>query len=142
MVHCHTVHLPLGTLLIWCTMCGTGDPNWTTHNLRTESVPVSTLPNVWRWARSAFGSVDILAIDAEGEEGALLREQLPHPPPSLVFFEFTGLSADDDKAVHASLVRQGYRKLAEVRNNYPGRLGHPLANRLYGRERERRGGPA
>ena len=24
MVHCHTVHLPLGALLIWCTMCGTG----------------------------------------------------------------------------------------------------------------------
>ena len=26
MVHCHTVHLPLGALLIPCTMCGTGDP--------------------------------------------------------------------------------------------------------------------
>ena len=24
MVHCHTVHLPLGALLIACTMCGTG----------------------------------------------------------------------------------------------------------------------
>ena len=24
MVHPHTVHLPLGALLIWCTMCGTG----------------------------------------------------------------------------------------------------------------------
>ena len=24
MVHCHTVHLPLGALLIPCTMCGTG----------------------------------------------------------------------------------------------------------------------
>ena len=26
MVHSHTVHLPLGALLIWCTMCGTGEP--------------------------------------------------------------------------------------------------------------------
>ena len=25
MVHPLTVHLPLGTLLIWCTMCGTGE---------------------------------------------------------------------------------------------------------------------
>ena len=25
MVHCHTVHLPLGALLTPCTMCGTGD---------------------------------------------------------------------------------------------------------------------
>ena len=25
MVHCRTVHLPLGALLIWCAMCGTGD---------------------------------------------------------------------------------------------------------------------
>ena len=24
MVHCHTAHLPLGALLTWCTMCGTG----------------------------------------------------------------------------------------------------------------------
>ena len=24
MAHSHTVHLPLGALLIWCTMCGTG----------------------------------------------------------------------------------------------------------------------
>ena len=24
MVHCHTVHLPLGALLSPCTMCGTG----------------------------------------------------------------------------------------------------------------------
>ena len=24
MVHSHTLHLPLGALLIWCTMCGTG----------------------------------------------------------------------------------------------------------------------
>ena len=24
MVHCHTVHLPLGALLIWSTMRGTG----------------------------------------------------------------------------------------------------------------------
>ena len=23
-MHCHTVHLPLGALLTWCTMCGTG----------------------------------------------------------------------------------------------------------------------
>ena len=23
MVHCHTVHLPLGALLTWCTVCGT-----------------------------------------------------------------------------------------------------------------------
>ena len=25
MVHCHTVNLALGALLIWCTMCGAGD---------------------------------------------------------------------------------------------------------------------
>ena len=25
MVHCHTVHLALGALLIWCTLCGTGE---------------------------------------------------------------------------------------------------------------------
>ena len=25
MVHSHAVHFPLGALLIWCTMCGTGD---------------------------------------------------------------------------------------------------------------------
>ena len=25
MVHCHTVHLPPGALLSWCTVCGTGE---------------------------------------------------------------------------------------------------------------------
>ena len=25
MVHCHTVHLPFGALLTWCTVCGTGN---------------------------------------------------------------------------------------------------------------------
>ena len=25
MVHSHTVHLPLGALLIWCAMCGAGE---------------------------------------------------------------------------------------------------------------------
>ena len=33
MVHCHTVHLPLGALLIWWTMCGTGETNFPKLNL-------------------------------------------------------------------------------------------------------------
>ena len=33
MVHSHTVHLPLGALLIWYTMCGTGEDHLR-HSLR------------------------------------------------------------------------------------------------------------
>ena len=37
--HSHTVHLPLGALLIACTMCDTGE----TSSRRRGSVPLGTL---------------------------------------------------------------------------------------------------
>ena len=51
MVRSHTVHLPLGALLSWCTMCGTGGKLKAIEVVpiaETESCPT---PNTWTSAR-------------------------------------------------------------------------------------------
>ena len=63
MVHSHTVHLPLGALLIWCNVCGTGTGYF--HTLFTPSaalLPLEYCLNLSDQARAHTRSLAALCI--------------------------------------------------------------------------------
>ena len=66
MVHRHTVHLPLGALLIWCTMCGTGRT--------TSPLPLPHLPHRYCAERvSDESSSERVHLSPDTEVGCDLR---------------------------------------------------------------------
>ena len=107
------------------------------------SVRVATLDDIWAELRRELNPsrVDILAVDIEGAEPAVLAEApLPSPRPRLVLFEHYHLRGSEQAAIHASLLRQGYERLAAFRPLGPVSrrkefAEHPkrTANVLYGR---------
>lgn len=126
---------------------------------RNETVGVVSLVALWDHARRHLGRgtterlVDVLAIDAEGQErrilGAALHGRggkgskgagkegsggvpLPRPLPSLILFEHAHLHGPDLLAIHAHLRAQGYERLADLKNLDPRGKHMKPANRLYG----------
>lgn len=83
----------------------------------SEAVPLMTLSQLWQLTRPP--RVDILVVDAEGNEPAILGHgDLPSPLPSLLLFEHQGLSSRRLYTIHANLERQGYRLLDECCRNH------------------------
>eukprot|EP00900_Chrysochromulina_parva_P010430 jgi/Chrpa1/19389/Chrysochromulina_OHIO_Genome00003166-RA len=109
---------------------------------RNESVPALTLGMLWQQALNASGprEIDILVVDAEGQEEAILAgpggaSTFPRPPPPLILFERAHLSKRQEKRIDLALRLQGYQLLVMLRNGDPvGANRHtPPANSLYGR---------
>ena len=124
--------------LISESMAATKDP---TH---LEEVEVTTLEAAWEElrvhcaadGRAPLPRIDLLVVDVEGHEWALLGDNtnrpLPRPLPRLVMFEHKQLVPAEKAAIDAALKAQGYHLLADV--------GHPAKNNtmhfgdlLYGR---------
>lgn len=89
---------------------------------------------------------DLLVIDAEGAEPRILgvpsREgdpprDLPTPLPWMILFEHSHLRARDQRAIHATLSRQGYSHITDLKNRDPRGVHMPPANRLYARTAKR-----
>lgn len=109
---------------------------------RNESVPALTLGMLWQQALNASGprEIDILVVDAEGQEEAILAgpggaSTFPRPPPPLILFERAHLSKRQEKRIDVALRLQGYQLLVMLRNGDPvGANRHtPPVNSLYGR---------
>lgn len=87
---------------------------------RKVSVNVTTLERVWSSLKGhvaeAASRVDLLVVDAEGEEVRILSRPLPHPRPTFVLYEHKHLSFKERGVVSAALRKQGYALL-----EHPGR---------------------
>ena len=94
-MHCHTVHLPLGALLIRCAMCGTdrwGDADFGTVNdedTRVQAIKKGTVYlNIWMYAihelEAAIAKCDVASEDmnnAAVHARATHRSAPPTPCP-------------------------------------------------------------
>ena len=80
------------------------------------TTPVMTPTELWAKLRPA--SVDMLVIDVEGAEAAILSRPLPEPKPRAILFESTTFGSEDGRdslrQVHAALGAQGYRHVGQV----------------------------
>jgi len=72
-------------------------------------VPTYTLQTLWK---DVFGAdkekVDLLVVDAEGNEPKILSGAFPEPKPKLVLFEIANLEASDLAGIDANLKKEGY----------------------------------
>jgi len=73
-------------------------------------VPTYTLVTLWkeRFGATADAKVDILVVDAEGNEPRILGGAFPEPKPSLVLFEIANMQQQDIDAIDANLRSKGY----------------------------------
>jgi len=80
-------------------------------------------------------SLDLLVIDAEGAEAEILGgdDDVPHPRPALILFEHAHLGRGAQLAISRRLTAQGYKWLADFRNQDPRGKRLPPVNRLFGR---------
>jgi len=120
---------------------GTGkilDRAETSHEISRDrhtgvEVPTYTLKTLWE---KQFGAdkaqVDILVVDAEGNEPRILGGEFPHPKPKLVLFEIANLQGDDIDAIHENLISKGYVLLEKLRHQDAIGLTMPPQDALYG----------
>ena len=84
----------------------------TNQHLRQHMrVRAKSLAALWAWLGPS--NVDILVVDVEGSEAAVLGEPLPWPRPAMIFFETSGFSINTkgDRLmafVRGQLEQQGY----------------------------------
>jgi len=100
-------------------------------------VPTYTLETLWK---DVFGAdqekVDLLVVDAEGNEPKILSGAFPEPKPKLVLFEISNLQAAELAGIDANLKKEGYVLLKELKHQ--DKIGLTMApqDALYGLRRE------
>ena len=91
------------------------EQKWRAGKRPKERVPVLTLEQVWKMPPVLGASrVDVLVVDAEGEEAKILERPLPPPLPELILFEYKHLLLGPQASINASLERQGYTLVSRV----------------------------
>jgi len=72
-------------------------------------VPTYTLQTLWK---DVFGAdkkkVDLLVVDAEGNEPKILSGKFPEPKPTLVLFEISSLQPEELDSIDRNLKKEGY----------------------------------
>ena len=94
MAHSHTVHLPLGALLSWCTVCGTG----------------RLTPSLAALAAQVF--VVVFAYDSASATATLIREFAQAAPPHAATVLGLPCGGYDPKK-HGSMEEAARRELSE-----------------------------
>ena len=83
----------------------------------SEAVRLLSMHDLWgelRWLRHRR-EVDVLVVDAEGEEERILGTgPLPEPVPRLVFFEHKHLKDRQVATIERNLAKQGFERIAEI----------------------------
>lgn len=101
-------------------------------------VPTYTLESLWT---DVFGAnekkVDILVVDAEGNEPRILGGKFPEPKPHYVLFEIANLPADQLDAIDANLQKNGYVLLEKLRHQDEVGLAMLPQDALYGLRRRK-----
>jgi len=96
-------------------------------------VPTYTLKTLWK---EVFGAdkkkVDVLVVDAEGNEPKILSGAFPEPKPKLVLFEISSLQPQDLAGIDANLKKEGYMLLKELKHQDKVGLTMPPQDALYG----------
>jgi len=81
-----------------------------------------TLVDLWKQtfhAKMSTKKVDILVVDAEGNEPKILGGAFPEPRPKLVLFESAHLNPDQRTRIHNNLETNGYELVAELKHQDP-----------------------
>ncbi len=126
------------TLTFWCPknnpklseVC-TGNAHWAQQNPRllNHAVRVNAIPLAALWDLLLPESVDVLGVDAEGEEyRILMAAPLPVPLPKMIYFETTGFT-------NQRVNENGPQMLSELRRSLAVQGYSPLIKG--GDERER-----
>ncbi|CAK0810279.1 unnamed protein product [Prorocentrum cordatum] len=101
---------------------------------RKNGVEVETFTLVDLW-NEKFGSdekkVDILVVDAEGNEPKILGGPIPEPRPSFVLFEISSLKAEELKSIDDNLHSYGYELVEQLRHQDPLGKNMPPQDALY-----------
>ncbi|CAK0839641.1 unnamed protein product, partial [Prorocentrum cordatum] len=96
-------------------------------------VPTYTLETLWK---DVFGAdkdkVDLLVVDAEGNEPKILSGKFPEPKPKFVLFEISSLQAADLAGIDANLKKEGYVLLESLVHQDKIGLTMPPQDALYG----------
>jgi len=101
---------------------------------RRNGVEVETFTLVDLWKKK-FGSnekkVDILVVDAEGNEPKILGGPIPEPRPRFVLFEISSLKAEELKSIDDNLHSYGYELVEQLRHQDPLGKNMPPQDALY-----------
>ncbi|CAK0791670.1 unnamed protein product [Prorocentrum cordatum] len=96
-------------------------------------VPTYTLETLWK---DVFGAdkakMDILVVDAEGNEPKILSGKFPEPKPQLVLFEIANLQKAELDGIHANLEKEGYVLLENLRHQDEVGINMAPQDALYG----------
>jgi len=96
-------------------------------------VPTYTLETLWKDVYGADKEkVDLLVVDAEGNEPKILSGAFPEPKPKLVLFEISSLQPQDLAGIDANLKKEGYMLLKELKHQDKVGLTMPPQDALYG----------
>merc|ERR1719203_428598 len=95
-------------------------------------VPTYTLKKLWK---KVFGAdkkkVDLLVVDAEGNEPKILSGAFPEPKPKLVLFEIANLQAADLARIDYNLKEKGYVLEKQLKHQDKVGLTMPPQDALY-----------
>jgi FkbM family methyltransferase len=95
-------------------------------------VPTYTLETLWK---DVFGAdqkkVDLLVVDAEGNEPKILSGAFPEPKPKLVLFEISSLQPEDLDAIDKNLKKEGYVLEKQLKHQDKVGLTMPPQDALY-----------
>jgi len=99
---------------------------------RGVEVPTYTLETLWK---DVFGAdkdkVDLLVVDAEGNEPKILSGRFPQPKPRFVLFEISSLQQDDLDAIDENLKKEGYVLAKKLKHQDKIGLTMPPQDALY-----------
>jgi len=80
-----------------------------------------TLEGLWADKVKSFAGskVDILVVDAEGNEPKILSGPIPEPRPKFILFEMSQLNGASKAQIDQNLVAHGYSKVQELKHMDP-----------------------
>ncbi len=103
----------------------------------SETVRMLSLHDLWAqlpWLGER-AEVDLLVVDAEGEEKIILGGALPSPAPRLIFYEHKHIKDRHVRAIEENLARQGFERIAEIPHIAARNGAKHRGDMLYGRPR-------
>jgi len=94
----------------------------TSHEIGLSSkkgveVPTYTLKKLWKKVYGADKEkVDLLVVDAEGNEPKILSGAIPEPKPKLILFEIASLQQEELDIIDENLQNEGYHLIKKLKH--------------------------
>jgi len=95
-------------------------------------VPTYTLKKLWKKVLGADKEkVDLLVVDAEGNEPKILSGAFPEPKPKLILFEIASLGQEALDGIDENLQNEGYELVKKLKHQDKVGLTMPPQDALY-----------